>query len=309
MTRETKFEPEQFVFLNTDSQAYISLKRRREVNIELTIKRNITKLRERGEREGREREREREREIPETKRLVEGSAGGALSTVALGRSKGKLEKEEYKPLNPLPIRKLAEIAAAVAAALIAISRFLQLASVVARATNSDQVPTPPPSLVCLGSSGGSLTSETTCPPGGNETHLLPWRRITAHSAGMANVLVVTTTMRMLNRAFPAFSIGFSVRPPPATWPTMARQPLGTIFFAPDGSFTLHTPKNNTSRTPKNKTSRDRLPSSVIIGVVGDNNSVITRSPSENSTITHMMLDVADDGTLGNRSERQDISND
>ena len=31
-------------------------------------------------------------------------------------------------------------------------------------------------------------------------------------------------------------MGFSVRPPPAIWPTVARHELGTIFFDPDGSL-------------------------------------------------------------------------
>jgi hypothetical protein len=33
-------------------------------------------------------------------------------------------------------------------------------------------------------------------------------------------------------ALPAFSMGFSVRPPPATWPTIARHVLGTACRPP-----------------------------------------------------------------------------
>eukprot|EP00958_Prasinococcus_capsulatus_P010222 scaffold996_cov409-Prasinococcus_capsulatus_cf.AAC.8 len=40
---------------------------------------------------------------------------------------------------------------------------------------------------------------------------------------------------------PALSIGFSVRPPPAIWPTMALHALGSTFFAPDGNFTRDVP--------------------------------------------------------------------
>jgi hypothetical protein len=43
-------------------------------------------------------------------------------------------------------------------------------------------------------------------------------------------------------AFPAFNMGFSVLPPPATCPTIARHPLGTIFFAPDGNLILQYPQ-------------------------------------------------------------------
>lgn len=41
----------------------------------------------------------------------------------------------------------------------------------------------------------------------------------------------------------------------------------------------------------------------------DDNGIIPRSPSENAAISDVVLHVADDGTFGNRSERQYISDD
>ena len=41
----------------------------------------------------------------------------------------------------------------------------------------------------------------------------------------------------------------------------------------------------------------------------DDNSIIARSPSENTTVTDMVLDVADDSSLGNGSEGQNVSDD
>lgn len=54
-------------------------------------------------------------------------------------------------------------------------------------------------LVSLGSSSSSLAPKTTSSPCGNKTNLLARRSITADSRGMTNVLVVTSSMRMLNR--------------------------------------------------------------------------------------------------------------
>lgn len=54
------------------------------------------------------------------------------------------------------------------------------------------------SLVSLGCSGSSLSSEPTSPPGCNKTNLLARRSITPNSASMTNVLVVTSSMRMLH---------------------------------------------------------------------------------------------------------------
>lgn len=43
--------------------------------------------------------------------------------------------------------------------------------------------------------------------------------------------------------------------------------------------------------------------------MADNNSVIARSPGKDSTVTNMVLDVADDSSLRDRSERQHIADD
>merc|ERR1711926_22445 len=75
------------------------------------------------------------------------------------------------------------------------------------------------------------------------------------------MLMVTTTMGMFDRvhakprtfgqqlrftlylwyARPAFNSGLSIRPPPATTPTLARLNEGITFLIPEGSFTRVTP--------------------------------------------------------------------
>lgn len=49
------------------------------------------------------------------------------------------------------------------------------------------------------------------------------------------------------------------------------------------------------------------PGSIVIRVVADNDSIITGSPSECSTVTNVVLNVADHSSLGDRSDRQDVS--
>ena len=51
-----------------------------------------------------------------------------------------------------------------------------------------------------------------------------------------------------------------------------------------------------------------IPAGIVIGIVTDDNSVITRGPSENTTVTNMVLDVADNSSFRDRSEGQDITN-
>lgn len=54
------------------------------------------------------------------------------------------------------------------------------------------------SLVSLGGSGSSLSSKSSCSPCSNKTDLLARRSITPDCTCMSNVLVVTSSVRMLN---------------------------------------------------------------------------------------------------------------
>nr|GMC70146.1 60S ribosomal protein L2 [Ipomoea batatas] len=130
-------------------------------------------------------------------------------------------------------------------------------------------------LIGLGSSGGSLTTETTSPPCSNKPNLLPWWSITTDSAGMTNVLVVTTTVRMLHGIH-----GNTTDLRPAV-------PLNTELMISISSFEECS----------------------IIGVVTDNNNVIARAPSEDTAVADLVLDIANDGTFRDRSERQNVADD
>lgn len=49
------------------------------------------------------------------------------------------------------------------------------------------------------------------------------------------------------------------------------------------------------------------PSLALVGIVSDDDGVVTRSPRERTTVTDLLLDVADDCTFGDRAEWEDVS--
>ena len=54
--------------------------------------------------------------------------------------------------------------------------------------------------------------------------------------------------------------------------------------------------------------RNSIPSGAVIGIVTNNDGVITGSSGERTTVTDMMFYVANDSSLRDRSERKDVSN-
>ena len=51
-----------------------------------------------------------------------------------------------------------------------------------------------------------------------------------------------------------------------------------------------------------------IPAGIVIGIVTDDNSVITRGPSEYTTVTNMVLNIADNSSFRNRSEWEHVTN-
>ena len=46
----------------------------------------------------------------------------------------------------------------------------------------------------------------------------------------------------------------------------------------------------------------------LVGVVANNGNVVTGGTAKSTTVTHLLLDVGDNGTLGAGSEREDVAN-
>ncbi|KAL8159875.1 hypothetical protein V2J09_001412 [Rumex salicifolius] len=162
---------------------------------------------------------------------------------------------------------------------------------------------------------GRLTTKTTSPPGSNETTLLSRWCITTNGTGMTNMLVVTTTMRMLNWIH---SHTTNLRPAVTLHPKLVKWLLGT---SSTGNLTNH----GTAPTwdnllgprweldPVIQAQPVNLKKSPIncftieLKIVADYDSVISRSPSKDTTVTNMMLDIANNSSFRDRSQRQDIS--
>uniref|UniRef100_A0A1A9Z6N9 Uncharacterized protein n=1 Tax=Glossina pallidipes TaxID=7398 RepID=A0A1A9Z6N9_GLOPL len=81
--------------------------------------------------------------------------------------------------------------------------------------------------VVTGFSFTFTTTDSTSTAGSNKTNFATGRCAPFHCGGFANMLMITATAR------PAFRMGLSMRPPPATIPTIARLAEGTTFLAPD----------------------------------------------------------------------------
>ena len=78
---------------------------------------------------------------------------------------------------------------------------------------------------------------------GNTTSPGPAIALSSKLKQVSNFLSSRTSKRTLCFARDAFMRGLSVRPPPATIPTIPRQVLGRTFFAPDGSLTRVLPSS------------------------------------------------------------------
>jgi hypothetical protein len=161
-------------------------------------------------------------------------------------------------------------------------------------------------LVGLGGSGSGLAPETSSPPGSDETDLLARGGVTADGGGMTNVLVVTSSMGMLHGVH-----GHTTHLRPAV-------PLHTVLVV--GVTSLQhgllspTPTSNltdhgTAAAGDNLlgTRGELDPGGSVVWVVADDDGVVAGGPGEDSTVADVVLDVADDGSLGDPAERKHVA--
>ncbi|CCD15217.1 unnamed protein product [Trypanosoma congolense IL3000] len=151
------------------------------------------------------------------------------------------------------------------------------------------------------------TANTASTAGGNETDFLSWRSVTRDGGRVANMLMVTTTVWMLNGVTghtthlrPAVALttetveGVTGLEDRLLNTTAARDNADHCAAAAGDCFLLATGKLQTRATR--------------LRVVRDDNAVVTRRARECTTVTHLRLDVADDATLRNLSEGEDVAN-
>jgi len=155
-------------------------------------------------------------------------------------------------------------------------------------------------------SNTSVTSKTTSPTSGDKTNLLTSRCVSLDSGSVTDMLMITTTMGMLYGIHSnTTNLGPGV-------------PLGLVLMVStsslqEGLFSSTTTGNDTNRSTRGGrdnflSTRGKTDSGLSgIWVVTDDCGVVSRGSGKGTTISHLLLDIADEGTFGDASNREDIS--
>ena len=125
---------------------------------------------------------------------------------------------------------------------------------------------------------------------------------------MPNVLVVTSSMRMLNWVH---SHTTHLRPTIPLHPELVVSIPSLKEGLLSSPSTRNLPNHRPTPTWNNllRTRRKLDPRGVVIGVVADNNSIVAGGPSEDAAVTDVVFDIANDGTFGDGSEGEDVADD
>jgi len=146
----------------------------------------------------------------------------------------------------------------------------------------------------------------TSPPGGNETHLLTWGCEPLDGRGVTDMLVVTTTVRMLNGVHCHTT---------HLWP---RVPLGLVFVVGNAGLEHWLLCASSARDLTNSGTARRWhdllgsrwkldPALAGLQVVADDDAKVSGSARHHTAVAHLGLDVADDGTLWHGPEGEDVA--
>jgi len=151
------------------------------------------------------------------------------------------------------------------------------------------------------------TSNTTSTSGSNKTDLLTRGSISSDGRSVTNVLMVTTSVRMVNRVH-----CHTTHSGPAV-PLYFVLVIGVTGLQ-HGLIDPTTTGNNTNHGTSVR--REHLLGArwqfdaalTLIGVVIDECGVVSRSTGIGSTITDLAFNVANDGTLRHGSQRKNVTN-
>lgn len=150
------------------------------------------------------------------------------------------------------------------------------------------------------------TSATTGSAGSDETNLLAGRAVATHGAGLAKMLMVTTTMGMVHRVHghtlhigPAASFRLVL----VVGVTGLEQGLvGTASAGDDADHGAASGPDGLLRA------RGELDAGLaVVGVVTDDGRVVPGSASEAAAVTGLLLNVADDGTFGHLADGHHVA--
>ena len=162
------------------------------------------------------------------------------------------------------------------------------------------------SLVHLGESDNTATADDTGSTGGNETSLLTARGVSSDGRGVTDVLMVTTTVRMLDgvhsntsNSGPVALLGVSLV-------------VGVVGLedrlVSSGATSDNT--NHSSAATNDGLADARWESdSGLLAILGvtDDNSGGAGGTGEAATVTELGLNVGDDGALGHHINGKDIA--
>jgi len=150
------------------------------------------------------------------------------------------------------------------------------------------------------------SSKTSGSAGGDKTDLSTGRTFTSNCGRHTNVLVVTSSVGMLYRV-----LGYTTNLRPAValdgvlvvgTSSLHHRLIGTTSSGDDTNLGTNGGRDGLLTSGR----KSKLGGSLFI-VVGDDNGVGTRATGESTTVTALGFDVADNGSLRNRSQRQDVT--
>lgn len=151
------------------------------------------------------------------------------------------------------------------------------------------------------------TADKTGTTSGNETGLLTSRGVSRDGRSLTNVLVVTTTVRVIDGVHGnTTSLG-------------PRVPLDLELVVSTTSLEQGLVDTTTAGDDADGGTRGRGDGllgtggqtdtrGLSVGVVADDGGVVARGTGKGATVTRLLLDVADDGTFGKGREGKDVGN-
>jgi len=151
------------------------------------------------------------------------------------------------------------------------------------------------------------TSNSSRAAGGNKTDLSTRRRIPLRGRGFTDVLVVTTTVRVLDRVHRNTS---DLRPAVTLGLILVEGTSGLKHWLVETTATT----NNTNHSPASglnnllRAGRQTDTRGSIIQVVRNNRSVVSGGTSNFSTVSLFLLHVANNGTFRHSRKRKNVSN-
>merc|ERR1719315_470680 len=149
--------------------------------------------------------------------------------------------------------------------------------------------------------------DPTSPPGSNQTDLATSTCSSLHSGGLSNMLVVTSSVGMLHRVHSNTT---------HLWPAVSLDLVLVVASASLKHRLVNTATTSNYSDHGSVGGGDDLlvatwrlhPGPLGVGVVGDHGGVVAAGPGELATISGLLLEIADNGSLGHVADGHDVAN-